>query len=317
MRRVSIPFVALLGLCSNAALAADPVDYTSADRELSFVGGVGYVWLKADEVVYGPEGDRLSHLFWKTHAPVLTGSVRAEFAPRWKIMGNAVVALSASGDMKDYDWFGPYFKSYDFDDWTHRSASETSLDRYVNVDVAVGRDFDLSDAAQINLHAGFKYANVKWTAYGGSFVYSRTGFRQDIGSYPDGLRGISYEQRLPTLFAGAEASAKAGRLTFTGLVRGGITVGVTDTDHHWRRGLRFEEPFDAVPFLSLGGKVDYAVSEAMSLQISAGYERYFPSKGDPTVYSISSGAELLPARKDEAGLAFQAFTLSAGLKLSF
>lgn len=321
MMTKSRKFLSLLGaLCAlspHVARAADQLTYISDDREVSFLGGVGYTWLKADEVVYNNDGSRLSQLFWKTRAPVLTGSVRAEFAPQWKIVGNAVFGFAGTSQMKDYDWFGPFFRSYDFDDWTHRSISDASLDRYLNIDAAIGRDFELTDEAVVNLHAGLKYTNVKWTAYGGSYVYSRNGFRQDTGDFGAGVRGISYEQRFPGLFVGAETTVKSGRLSFTGLLRGGVSVNASDTDHHWMRSLRFEETFSAVPFVSLGAKVDYAMTETIGLFVSAAYDAYFRTKGDTTMHDIATGEQYPTDGKDGAGLDFQSFTISTGLRMAF
>ncbi|MBD0415798.1 omptin family outer membrane protease [Tianweitania sp. Rool2] len=48
------------------------------------------------------------------------------------------------------------------------------------------------------------------------------------------------------------------------LLRRGVTVKASDTDHRWTRGLRFEETFGPTPFVSLGAEVDYAMSEKLS-----------------------------------------------------
>lgn len=55
----------------------------------------------------------------------------------------------------------------------------------------------INDATVINLHGGFKYTNMKWKAYGGSYIYSGDGFgfREDRGKFPDGEPVIDYEQR--------------------------------------------------------------------------------------------------------------------------
>ncbi|RWK69722.1 MAG: omptin family outer membrane protease [Mesorhizobium sp.] len=56
-------------------------------------------------------------------------------------------------------------------DWSDQSIHpDTRLDRYINLDMAAGPDFVINDATVINLHGGFKYTNMKWKAYGGSYI---------------------------------------------------------------------------------------------------------------------------------------------------
>jgi outer membrane protease len=298
-----------------AVLAADQqVEYVSPDRNFSFVGGVGYAFLEGDELVYDEVGNRISHLIWETDAPVLTAKFKGNFKGNWTISGGATIGFSGDSHMEDYDWLAGDYAS---DNWTHRSIHpDTDLDRYLNLDIAAGYDFVLNEVATINLHGGFKYTNVKWSAYGGSYVYSVDGFRDSVGNFPDGERGITFEQRYPGLFLGAEASAKSGAWTFTGLLRGGFTINASDTDHHWMRDLRFEEEYDAIPFISLGAQVDYAVTERASIFLAGDYDHYFDKKGDTTLYDISTGAEG-PTYQDGAGMEFSAFAISAGFKLNF
>jgi outer membrane protease len=124
----------------------------------------------------------------------------------------------------------------------------------------------------VNLHGGFKYTNVKRTSYGGDFVYSTNGFRDDVGNLPDGEKGITYEQRYPGLFVGGEASTRFGAWTLTGLVRGGVTINASDTDHHWMKNNRYEEEYSATPFVSVGAQLDYALSERASIFLGGSFE---------------------------------------------
>jgi outer membrane protease len=139
----------------------------------------------------------------------------ARFKEVWTVKANAQVGFSGSTYMEDYDWLEPFAQAGAPDDqWSDRSRhSNTDLDRYINLDVAVGRDFAVNDTTLVNLHGGFKYTNVKRTSYGGDFVYSTNGFRDDVGNLPDGEKGITYEQRYPGLFVGGEASTRFGAWT--------------------------------------------------------------------------------------------------------
>nr|WP_170954339.1 MULTISPECIES: omptin family outer membrane protease [Mesorhizobium] len=91
----------------------------------------------------------------------------------------------------------------------------TRLDRYIDLDIAAGPDFVINDATVINLHGGVKYTDMKWKAYGGSYIYSGEGFR-DYRGVPGPKPGIDYEQRYFGLFLGAEATTTLGNLSALG-----------------------------------------------------------------------------------------------------
>ncbi|MFD9901262.1 omptin family outer membrane protease [Mesorhizobium sp. NPDC059025] len=197
--------------------------------------------------------------------PVVTGRIASEVTDHWKVTTSPAVGLSGNSHMEDYEWLD-LSPSPDFADWDHLSVHpDTYLDRYLNVDFAIGRDFALNDSLSINIHGGVKYTNTKWTAHGGSFIYSEGSFRDTMGSFPDGERVATFEQRYPGLFLGAAATALQGDWTFAGLIRGGATINASDTDHHWIHGIRFERDYSAIPFLSLGARADYAFNDRITV----------------------------------------------------
>ena len=321
MIRNSLKTIFALGslfVISHSALAADSLDqiqYATPGNEVVFIGGVGYTWLEGNELVYDNSGNRISHLIWESQAPVVTGALKAEVLKDWVVSANGAVSFSGNSHMEDYDWLEDA-PSYKFGDWSHQSIHpSTLLDRYVNLDIALGRDFTVDDSTVVNLHGGFKYTNVKCTSYGGSFIYSKNGFRNRTGDFPD-RPGITFEQRLPGLFVGAEATAKSGAWTFTGLVRGGLTIDASDTDYHWLRNIRFEEKYGAIPFVSLAAKADYALNDRAGIFVAGNFDNYFRKTGDTSMYRIVDG-ERGPTMTGGAGMSFRATTVSAGLKMSF
>ncbi|WP_085035777.1 omptin family outer membrane protease [Ensifer aridi] len=298
---------------STAARAADQTIYAVPDSSL--VMGLGYTRLKGNELVYDA-GNRISHLIWESDAPVLTTAFKAALVNNWTISANAAIGLSGDSHMEDYDWKERW--GFDRGDWSSRDVSpDTSLDRYINVDIATGRDFVINDAMTVNLHGGFKYINVKWTAYGGTFIRSDGGFRNEIINFEPGERIISYEQRYPGVFLGAEVITKVGDWTLSGLLRGGISVDARDVDNHWLRKLLFEEEFGAQPFVSVGAKVDYQMNDRVSLFLAGNFDKYFREKGNMTQYDRSKAPVEVNFYKDAAGVDLCAFTLSAGFKLTF
>ncbi|NKC48183.1 omptin family outer membrane protease [Ochrobactrum anthropi ATCC 49188] len=49
----------------------------TTDINYTFSGGIGYSWIKADEIVYDQD-NRISHLIWKSQMPVLSGKITAD-----------------------------------------------------------------------------------------------------------------------------------------------------------------------------------------------------------------------------------------------
>lgn len=97
--------------------------------------------------------------------------------------------------MEDYDWASG---DYAFDNWTDQSIHPgADLDRYINLDAAIGKNFAMDENITINLHGRFKYTNVKWTAHGGSYIYSKLGFRDDFGKFTAGEKGITSSNVIP------------------------------------------------------------------------------------------------------------------------
>ena len=314
---VALACVAATSIAGSAYAAdgIDPLRFDSGDDTVSFQAGIGYTFLKSNELVYDAAGNRISHLIWESDAPVLTAKGKAKFYGNWTVGGSVTLGGFGNSFMEDYDWLQG---NYNFDDWTHQSLHpDTDLDLYLDLDVAVGHDFRVTDNATINLHGGFKYTNVKWASYGGSYIYSSGGgFRNDIGNFPD-VPAISWEQRMPGFFLGAEASAKSGNWTFTGLARGGLTLDSQGIDHHWMRDLRFIDRYDAIPFMSLGAQVDYAFGNGSSVFLAGNFDNYFHKKGDTSIYDIPTGAQVAGPLVDGGGMSFRALTLSGGFKMAF
>lgn len=286
------------------------------DQSFEVLGSVGYTWLRGNELVY-ENGNRISHLIWETGAPLLQLSARAKLGDDWTVSARASTAFAGTSHMADYDWLLPHRIDFAFDNWTDRSLHpNTLLDRYLELDVALGRDFALDGNASINVHGGFRYTNVKWTAYGGSFVYSDLGFRDDVGGFsPSQI--ISYEQRFPGLYLGASGTLDIGDWTLAGHANAGLTISATATDHHWRRNLRFEEVYAPKPFVEVGAQADYKVSDTASVYLAGSYEHHFNTRGDVMMYDIPTGAYI--SGPDIAGAAsdLTTFRVAGGIKVQF
>lgn len=323
MKYISIFLFSQILLLSAAPVkAADIVSdnktsgFQFINPDFSFLGGVGYASLRADELVYDG-GRKVSQLIWESDIPVLTSASKITFDNDFTLAGNLAVGLTGNSYMRDYDWMATPASGYNSDAWSHRSVHpDTQLVRYWTADLALGRNFQLDETFVVNLHGGFKYTNMKWSAYGGSYIYSYWGgFRNVVGDFRDGQRGISYEQTYPVTFLGAEAATKLDNWSLSVQVRGGLACRADDEDHHWMRNLRFVEKFENTPFFSVGARAGYAVSERVSLFFAGNFEQYFHRTGDTELYNMKTGQEAF--FPDSAGMKFRSFSVSGGLKYQF
>ncbi len=313
--RFSTPVAAaaILGFWAAAAQAQQETVLDHGDATVSI--GAGYSFLRADELVF-ENGNRISHLIWHSETPTVTAEGRVDFDYGWSVRANAKIAAFGGSRMADYDWLQPYLVGYDFDDWTDRSThSDVLLHHYFSGDVALGKDIALG-ATTINLYAGVKYTDVSWRANDGGYVYSWTGYRENTRAEGTGSPSISFQQKLPGVFAGVDLITTTGRWTLDGQFRGGVTLGATDNDHHWRRDLRFDDLYTTQPFITARARASYQVSAATSLFVGADYDHYFETRGISHMSAISTG-EPLSEFPDGVGMALRTLTVSAGLKIAF
>lgn len=262
--------------------------YASPDETVRIDAGIGAMYLEGNEKVLSGNYT-VSHLIWQTTTPVLRGSVAVDMGA-FSVRAEGSVAGFGSSYMEDYDWL----KGDDtFDNWSHRSQhSDTNLDWYYTGAASVGYKLVEDDTATVRAHAGFKYTDVKWTAYGGSYVYSsNAGFRDIVGSIPDGAPAISYRQQLPELFLGVDGEERYGNFLVGGLLRGGMTFLSVATDDHWLRDLQFVDHLYVAPTMTAGLDIGYALGPNAELTLAARYDHIFEQRGDTTTYDIPTGVQ--------------------------
>jgi plasminogen activator len=295
-------------------------DFTAADPNENFVlrGSVGVTSITANEQVFrAPAGDDLlSLLVWQSTAPIASMDAKVRFPGEWTLRGHIDAAISGDSVVTDYDWTG-FAPSLSMNDWDQRSISpNTNLDWYLNGSIAVGRDLPVNDALMVNVNGGFKYTDVKWTARGGSFIYSdnTNGFRGTIGNFGDGPVG-DYRMQLPTLFAGVDTTVRDGPWSLEVNGKAGIAFNATDTDHHFLRNIVFVDHLDYSQFLSADANLGYDFSDNLGVFLAASYEKLKSGHGDTDVYDHDAGTTTHEA--GAAGATLDVLSIKAGLKGNF
>lgn len=292
--------------------------YVTPDETVRLRGSIGMLAIEAREHVFPSAGstDNLSLLIWQGVAPMATGEVLVRLPDNWTVAGKLRAAISGDSYMEDYDWAGPYFVSYESDDWTHRSQHpDTSLEWYFDGSLALGRDLVVEENVRVNLNGGFKYTDVQWTAVGGSYVYSSGGFRDDAGTFAD-EPAITYRQQIPTLFAGVDVEASESGWTYGTSAKFGMTLFGLATDDHWMRvpPRRFVDVLRPAPMVSLSASAGYEVSDNLGLFFEGAVEKVFLGRADTEIYD---GGSHIGTSVDTAGAELGTLSISAGLQGSF
>lgn len=303
----------LLGGALFIALPAQGQDAygSSTAGSVRYYAGVGMANIKAGEYVYS--GNRkISQLDWESKG-VITGTIGGEvdIGYAWKLKGRLDVGFGGDGYMEDRDWL-----STSYSGWTHQSLHpDTDLDRYINVLLEAERALVDTGATRLGVGGGLGFTNVKWTARGGSYIYTTTTLHDTVGNFTDGVRGITYEQRIPTLFLTANAEQKLGAFTLSGVLRGGAAIGYKGLDDHWLRNLRFTDEMDLAPMVGATVTADYQILQSASVYLGGDFQRIFETRGDAHVRNTVTGAS--GSFENGAAADFQSITVSAGLKGTF
>ncbi|UVC10691.1 omptin family outer membrane protease [Rhizobium sp. TH2] len=283
---------------------------SSADGTVIFRGSYGITAVKANELVWEGKA-KVSQLIWKSQGiSTFTGDATFALDKSFYLKAIGTIGFGGDGYMADYDWFNPGGP------WTHRSQHpDTRLDHYFALGLEAGREVLSYDGTAVSLGGGFKYTDVKWSAYGGSYVYSDTGFRADRGKFPDGEKGISYQQQWPVPYLGVNLSHTEGAWTFGSALQGGIAVNADGTDDHWMRDLRFIDHFDTTPAVMISASAEYEFRPDTAFYLSGSFDHMFRTRADTDeIDKLTGDKHKFP---DGAGADYQSVTVSLGLRGRF
>lgn len=293
---------------SSSAFGADQW-LTSADGMVSFRGSYGITAIEANEFVF--DGRRkVSQLIWQSsYVSTFSGDIKVDL-DRFFVKASATIGTGGDGHMRNYDWLAEGRR------WSDRSVhTDTRLNHYFVGSIEAGRVVLDRNGTAVSLGGGIKYTDVKWAAWGGSYVYSGLGFRDDRGNFPDNARGISYRQQWPVPFLGFDITHADGPWRFSSGFRGGMALGGQGTDDHWMRGLRFVDRIEATPAMMLSAAVAYELRPDTAFVVSGAYDRIFKSRADTDMIDTATGDRT--RFDDGAGAGYHSMSISLGLKGRF
>lgn len=242
---------------------------------------------EANELVYDDSGTiKASQLTWKTENVAMLGFGGSISPVHWlKLNGDIWVNVSeGTGTMDDYDWFIPGA------DWTHWSShDDMDVDSITMFDI--NAEFTMYGKEQTRLYGivGYKQDTFEWSAYAGNYVYSVNGFRDSTGSFPDGQKGISYEQTYKTPYLGIGFEMDFAPVTFAGRFTYSPSVDLEAVDTHYLRDLEFTDEFDSGDMFGLDVALVYQLTTNMKLAGSVHYQKYDEVKGSTTIKDLTTG----------------------------
>ncbi|MBX9455588.1 MAG: omptin family outer membrane protease [Rhizobium sp.] len=307
LRRLAILSLIISGL-PTIAPAAEMLQ-TSADGTVTFRGSYGITAIEANELVYAGKS-KLSQLIWRSTAvSTFTGELTAEVG-QFYLRATGTLGTGGDGHMRDYDWL------VESRPWSDRSIHpDTRLDHYFAGSIEAGREILSHGNTSIALGGGARYTDVKWTAWGGSYVYSSSDFRDARGKFPGDEKAISYRQQWPVPFLAANVVHSDGPWTFSSAFQGGVALQGRGTDDHWMRALRFIDHVEATPALMISGAAEYEIRPDTAIFVSGAFDRIFRGRADTTMIDRMSDDK--SRFKDGAGADYMSMTLSLGLRGKF
>lgn len=304
-------FVIVLGLLTTAqqAWAADAAKTETLDDLAAYIS-LGHLSGEAHELVYNPDGSKLSELIWDMdHALVVNGGLSWQAAERLKFYGNVSLGLAADNYMDDYDWeFSPPPAEPNLHSWHH----DTELDHYYSVDLGLGYLLHKNGTNDVSLLGGFKHTSIKWTALGGCYNYDG-----DEGCFNDGDKVISYQLSLPAAYLGLGYLGNLDRWTLSLEGRGGMTLSMAKgDDDHWLRDINFVDELESEPYIALNGKAAYALTGKADLVGSVAYDKFFKMKGETTTTDKNS-EEVTQSGYDSGGADLYTLNIAVGVNYRF
>ena len=270
---------------------------------------------KADEIVYNG-AKKLSHLEWdiknlKMFSLGLASQFFDGFGARIKL---STAINNGDGRMIDYDWIGKnYDGNIDHNNWTDRSISDVKIQKAQQFDIAGSYNL-YKDELKFNL--GYKYDRFKWRDYGGSYIYSKFGFRDDVGNFED-ERGITYQQTFETPYIGLEYQKELFDKNIYANIFGNYSnlVYARGTDIHHQGNLKFDDYFKNGKYYNWGTSIFGKVKE--NIYLGLGYEFvYYPeNRGYAIIQDLETKESYISY--DSAGIKNKYSKISLNLKYNF
>jgi len=290
-RKTLLLFTALgLSALGQQALA----DATVTNEQRLKVGsvdlslGLGLLNGRSQEKVYR-DGVKLSQLTWDIKQ-VPTLHLGVAFHPldwlSYDVRGWTRIS-DGNSHMKDYDWL-----SAEDVGWTDYSDHpKTRLKNAWQLEFAATAWALKRDDIALGVTAGYQRSRFDWESRGGSYIYSSDGgFRNDVGQFPAGDKGISYQQTYDTPYLGLVGLYTLKNWTLESRFKYSQWVRSRGFDTHHERDTTFSDKngnTGSMQSVALG--LTYDVNPQLSLKAGIDHQFYTSTKGSALIKNASNG----------------------------
>lgn len=250
--------------------------------------GVGLLNGQSQEKVYD-DGKKLSQLNWEIKQ-VPTLHVGLTYHPLdWLSLdvGGWTRISGGNSHMKDYDWL-----SDEDVGWTHYSDHpNTRLKNAWQVDFAATAWALKREDLALGVMAGYQRTRFDWDARGGSYIYSsKRGHRDLTGQFPDGEKGISYQQTYSTPYLGLVGLYTLSNWSLEGRYKYSQWVKARDFDNHHMRDLTFSgDNGNRGRMQGLALALSYHFNPQLSVKAGIDHQVYAQAKGNSLIKHVPSG----------------------------
>jgi len=273
---------------------------------------------------YYPYGKKfkLSELTWDIKDVAMAGARGSVgLGKRFRLNLEVSSALNGgSGQMVDRDWNYTdgvsAFMTPDGSNWSDESRHpDTTLDKRIIVDQSLSAQAVQWGSLQVHGLVGFKSETLKWSARGGTFLYSTEdyGSRDFSGSFAPGREVINYEQRFSIPYLGVAAGWVRPAFQVLANVRFSPAVFAQDIDNHVLRGVRFEGQFAMGTYVGVGLNATWMVAKHWSAVLGVEYQTIPQITGNVTI----TGAEGSGYLGDAGGIALNTLSYTVGVGYRF
>ena len=202
----------------------------------------------------------------------------------------------------------------DDSNWTHESRHpDTSLDGGTMLDLNVsilalrGAPFSLRGIL------GFKRDTWNWSARGGTYIYSTSGFRDSVGAFGSDQQVIEYRQEYAIPYLGIGGNWSTSHFLMDMHLLMSPAVWVSTTDYHNMGDTTFEGDFFGGLYVGLGLTATWAITSRWAVTIRGEYQSISGLTGDLTMIT-PAGSSVYP---DACGVGMDALMYSLGTSWRF
>jgi outer membrane protease len=236
----------------------------------------------------GGTGRKLSELIWKAKNINLLGlGLEYSFSNGFALFANYKRNMGDSdGTIDDYDWLDNNIPHT----WTEWSGHNTDVTKLEIIDIGLKYNIKLSkNNPDIGLMVGYKQEQQDFEAYGGDYIYSDVGFRDDIGSLPADEHVFTYKQKYSGIYLGASIAKTVEKIGINAEIRYSPFMQPDYIDYHYGRSLIFTNYYENTTMFTYKIDASYYVNTQNTFSLEYEYTKYDHKVGNTMMIDSTTG----------------------------